>query len=270
MAEITASLVNELRSKTGQPMMACKKVLTEARGDIAKAVEIFRKMGVKDSVTARITSEGRVFGALSPDGRLGAIVNINANTDFTAKSDLIRNLGQDALKVLLANPKADAATDPTIKEKVTQAAQTTGENVHLGKTAVAAAPEGGKVALYNYAITGKIGVLMVFSSAPSDELVSDIGGHIAFAKPLALDRSGISADLIAKEKEIAVEQAKATGKPQQIAEKIAEGKLNAFFKEKALLDQDFFNAGKFKGSVADYLKQNKLSLLSYTRVELGQ
>jgi elongation factor Ts len=270
MAEITATLVNELRSKTGQPMMACKKVLTEAKGDIAKAVDIFRKMGVKDSVTARITSEGRVFGALSPDGRLGAIVNINANTDFTAKSDLIKNLGQDALKVLLANPKADAATDPTIKEKVTQAAQTTGENVHLGKTAVAAAPEGGKVGLYNYAITGKIGVLMVFSSAPSDELVSDIGGHIAFAKPLALDRSGISTDLIAKEKEIAVEQAKATGKPQQIAEKIAEGKLNAFFKEKTLLDQDFFNAGKFKGSVADYLKQNKLSLLSYTRIELGQ
>src|SRR5512133_1489489 len=99
MAEITASLVNELRSKTGQPMMACKKVLTEAQGDIAKAVEIFRKMGVKDSVTARVTSEGRVFGAVSADGKVGAIVSVNANTDFTAKSDLIKNLGQDALKI---------------------------------------------------------------------------------------------------------------------------------------------------------------------------
>jgi elongation factor Ts len=270
MAEITASLVNELRAKTGQPMMACKKVLTEAQGDIAKAVEIFRKMGVKDSVTARVTSEGRVFGAISPDGKLGAIVSVNANTDFTAKSDLIKGLGQEAIKILLTNPKADATSEPAIKEKVTAAAQTTGENVHIGRTAVAAAPEGGKVALYTYAITGKIAVLMVFSAAPSDELISDIGGHIAFAKPLALDRSGVPADVVAKEREIAVEQAKATGKPQQIAEKIAEGKLNAFFKEKTLLDQDFFNAAKFKGSIADYLKQNKLSLVSYTRVELGQ
>jgi elongation factor Ts len=269
MAEITAKLVNDLRTRTGQGMMECKKMLTETGGDIEKAMEAFRKKGVKASVTARVTSEGRVFGAVSADGKAGALVAVNANTDFTAKSDTVKGLAESALKVLLANPKADLASDAAVTTKVTEAAQTTGENVHLGKSAVATTADG-KVAVYNYAITGKIAVLMVFSGQPCDELISDIGGHIAFAKPIALDRTGVPAEIVAKEKEIAVEQAKATGKPQQIAEKIAEGKLNAFFKEQTLLDQDFFNAGKFKGSVSDYLKQNKVGLTSYTRVEVGQ
>ena len=124
--------------------------------------------------------------------------------------------------------------------------------------------------MYIYGITGKIGVLMAFKGNPSEELINDLGGHIAFAKPLALDRSGVPADIVAKEREIAVEQAKATGKPQQIAEKIAEGKLNAFFKEQTLLDQDFFNPGKFKGSITQYLQQNKVTLEKYVRVEVGQ
>src|SRR5205823_3510449 len=104
------------------------------------------------------------------------------------------------------------------------------------------APEGGKVGLYLYSITGKIGVLMSFIGNPSDELLTDVGGHIAFSRPLGLSRNELPADIVAGERALAVEQAKATGKPQNIAEKIAEGKLNAFFKERALLDQDFFNA----------------------------
>ena len=111
---------------------------------------------------------------------------------------------------------------------------------------------------------------MAFTGSPTDELIKQLGGHIAFARPVGLTRAEVPADLVAKEKEIAVEQAKATGKPQQIAEKIAEGKLNSFFAERVLLDQEFFNAQVFKGSVANYLKQNGVGLEKYVRLEVGQ
>lgn len=198
-----------------------------------------------------------------------ALVAINANTDFSAKSETVLQVAQDAAQLLLKNPKADAAQDPAISAKVTEAAQKTGENIHMGKTAAFAAANG-KVGLYVYGITGKIGVLMNFTGTPSDELIQDIGGHIAFAKPLALNRDGVPAELVAKERELAVEAAKATGKPQNIAEKIAEGKLNAFFKEQTLLDQDFFNAAKFKGSISQYLQQAGVTLTEYVRIEVGQ
>ncbi len=269
MAEITAKLVNELRAKTGQGMMECKKMLTEAKGDIDKAVELFRKKGVKSSVTARATSEGVVWGQISADGTVGALVSVNCNTDFTAKSEPVRQLAQQAADVLLRNPQADAAKDAAVALSVTDVAQKTGENVHVGKCAAFTNPQG-KIACYLYSITGKIGVLMNFTGQPSAELIQDLGGHIAFAKPVALNRDGVPADVVAKERDFAVEQAKATGKPQQIAEKIAEGKLNAFFKEQTLVDQDFFNPGKFKGSIAQYLKEAKITLNEYVRIEVGQ
>ena len=200
--------------------------------------------------------------------------------------------------------------------EITQVAQTTGENVRIGKTAYLSNPAG-TVALYLYAISGKIGVLMSFTGnpseelvrnmgghiafarpmgltreevpaetiakerefaveqakatgKPSEELVKQIGGHIAFARPVGMTRDEVPADLVAKEKEFAVEQAKATGKPQNIAEKIAEGKLNAFYKERALVDQDFFNSQKFKGSISDMLKSHKVTLEKYVRIEVGQ
>ena len=111
---------------------------------------------------------------------------------------------------------------------------------------------------------------MSFTGNPSDDLVKQIGGHIAFARPIGMTRSEVPAELVAKEKEFAVEQAKATGKPQNIAEKIAEGKMNAFFAERVLLDQEFFNAQVFKGNIQNYLKQNNVTLEKYVRIEVGQ
>jgi elongation factor Ts len=269
MADITAKTVNELRAKTGQPMMKCKEALAECGGDVDKAIEWFRKKGVKASILERATSEGRVGVAVSPDGSAGAIVEVNANTDFTAKSEVMADLLRSCLDALLRDPAANPAEQPDIKATITAAAQRTGENIHVGRSARLAAPAGGKVAAYRYTITGKIGVLMAFAGVPTDELVVDLGGHIAFSKPLGLDRASVPANIVAKEREIAVEQAKATGKPQQIAEKIAEGKLNAFFKERCLLDQDFFNSQKFSGTIADLLKQKGLKLEKYVRLEVG-
>jgi elongation factor Ts len=265
MAEITAKAVNELREKTGQPMMKCKQVLVEAGGDIAKAIDIFRKQGVKASLTERDATEGRVFGHGHPNA--AALVEINCNTDFTAKSEAISVIGNKLAHDLAHNAGMDVAASAT--PLLTEASQKTGENVRLGKTAVLTAPEGGKVGLYLYGISGKIGVLMAFKGSPSEDFVKQLGGHIAFARPLGLTRDTVPAELVAKEREVAVEQAKATGKPQQIAEKIAEGKLNSFFAEKVLLDQEFFNAGVFKGTITNYLKQNNVTLEKYVRVETG-
>lgn len=267
MAEITAKLVNELRARTGQAMMECKKMLTEVGGDIEKAIDAFRKKGVKSSLAERTASEGRVQGAASKDGKSAALVEINCNTDFTAKSEPVAALGKGAAEALICNPTANPSD--TLKEQFTAVSQTTGENVVLGKTAVLT---GERVGLYLYAISGKIGVLLQFAgnvANATDELITDLGGHIAFSKPLALDRSGIDAAVVEKERNYAIEEAKATGKPEAIATKIAEGKLNAFFKEKTLLDQDFFNAQKYKGTITQMLKEKGLTLVKYARVEVG-
>ncbi len=268
MAEITAKLVNELRSKTGQAMMKCKQVLTEAGGDMEKALEIFRKSGVKDSLRERSATEGRVLGVATEDGKAAALVEINCNTDFTAKSEPVLKLGTEAAQLLAHNPNSDIAQ--AIASPLTQVSQTTGENVQLGKSAAVQSPPGGKAGLYLYGITGKIGVVMAFTGQPGEELIKQLGGHIAFAKPIGLNRAEIPAELVAKEKAFAVEQAVATGKPQNIAEKIAEGKMNSFFAERALLDQEFFNAQVFKGTIANFLKQNGVGLEKYVRIEVGQ
>jgi elongation factor Ts len=270
MPEITAKLVNDLRAKTGQGMMECKKALQECSGDLDAAIDYFRKKGVKASLTERTATEGRIIGAQSPDRKAAALVEVNCNTDFTAKSEPVQKVGKTAAQMLLKSPSASVAEDAAVKAELTSVAQTTGENVKIGKTA-ALSNSAGAVGLYLYGITGKIGVIMSYSGAqPGEELIKQIGGHIAFARPLGLTRESVPKELVAKEREIAVEQAKATGKPQQIAEKIAEGKMNSFYAERVLLDQEFFNAQVFKGTVANYLKQHGVKLESYVRLEVGQ
>src|SRR5262245_40819783 len=129
MAEITAKAVNELRARTGQGMMECKKVLTEAGGDIEKAIEIFRKKGVKSSLQERAAGEGRVVGACN--GSAATLVELNCNTDFTAKSEPFMKLATDAANALLKNPTGDVSKDAAVASGLTQVAQTTGENVVL-------------------------------------------------------------------------------------------------------------------------------------------
>ena len=272
MAEITAKLVNDLRARTNQPMMDCKRMLTQTGGDIEKAIEEFRKKGIKSSLGERAATEGRVAAVVSEDGKAGAVVEVNCNTDFTAKSEPLLKLAAKAAQALLANPESDVAAAPQVNADVTTVAQTTGENIRIGRAGYLS-NSAGKVGAYLYSITGKIGVIMSVSgdvAKADEELFRQLGGHIAFAKPLGLNRSEVPAELVAKERAFAVEQATATGKPQQIAEKIAEGKLNAFFAERVLLDQEFFNSQVFKGTIANMLKNAGLTLEKYARVEVGQ
>jgi elongation factor Ts len=271
MAEITAKMVNELRAKTGQGMMECKKALTETGGDLEKAQEYFRKKGVKTSISERAASEGRVVGLSSADGKTAALVEINCNTDFTGKSDPVLKVATLAANLLLANPSADVAGAAEVKEQLTQVSQQTGENVRIGR-AVAFSNPGGKVGLFLYTVTNKIGVLTSINGNASEELIRDLGIHITARKPLALslNREGLPADLVAKERAFAVSQAVESGKPPQIAEKIAEGKMRTFYEERVLLDQEFINPDKFKGSLSDLLKKHGCTLEKYVRIEVGQ
>jgi elongation factor Ts len=270
MADITAKLVNDLRAKTGLGMMECKKALTETGGDVEKAIEHFRKKGVKTSITERAANEGRVTATVSPDHKHGAIVEINCNTDFTAKSEPLGKIADAAAAKLLANPQAKLAEDASLKEQLVAVAQQTGENVQIGRSATLAS--GGEIGSYLYSVAGKgkIAVLIALAGKKDDDVIRNLGMHIAAARPLAMTREEIPADTIAKEKEIAVEQAKATGKPQNIAEKIAEGKLKSFYSERVLLDQEFINPEVFEGPVANYLKSKNATLEKYVRVEVGQ
>src|SRR5471032_1590445 len=159
MAEITAKLVNELRSRTGQPMMDCKKMLENTAGDLSAAIDEFRKKGIKSSLGERAATEGRVIGAAAEDGKSASLVEINCNTDFTAKSEPFLKLGAKAAELLLKNPTADVSKATEVAATATEVSQQTGENVRLGKTAVLS-NAAGKVGLYLYGITGKIGVLL--------------------------------------------------------------------------------------------------------------
>lgn len=265
MAEITAKMVNELRAKTGQGMMECKKALQETGGDVEKAVEYFRKKGVKTSVLSRAANEGRVLTTLLND-KTGVIVEVNCNTDFTAKSDPVTKILEAAVKLLAANPAAQVAEDAGVKALLTQAAQTTGENIQIGRHQVVSNPAG-KVGAYQH-YTGKVGVLVSLTGNPSDDLIKDLCLHITAARPLALDRDSVPAEIVAKEKEIAIEQAKATGKPQNIAEKIAEGKMRTFFEERVLLDQKFVKDDS--KTITQLLQAGGAKLEKYVRIEVGQ
>lgn len=266
MAAITASLVNELRNKTGLGMMECKKMLTETGGDIQKAVDEFRKKNVKTSILERATTEGRV--EVLTKGNVAAAAEIVCNTDFTAKSDEVLKLAQNVASLLASDPSINASENAATKEAIANASKVTGENVQVGRTATLTGNVGSY--LYSTAGKGKIGVLLQFEGPASDDIVKALGMHIAAARPVALSRDQVPAELVAKEREIAIEQAKATGKPQNIAEKIAEGKMSSFYAERVLLDQEFINADLFKGKVSDLLKSKGTQLKQYVRLEVGQ
>ncbi|HQY87312.1 MAG TPA: translation elongation factor Ts [Tepidisphaeraceae bacterium] len=268
MAQITAQLVNQLRQSTGLGMNECKAALVEADGDLETAISNLRKKGVKAGVAARAASEGRLFVKKSADGKSAVITEVLCNTDFTARSEPITQLLTIAADKALSG--GDAHNDVGLKDLLTNVAQKTGENVTLGRVKVLKNP-GGKVGGFLYSVTNKIAVLASTSANASDELINDLCLHLTAYKPVALGltREAVPANVIAKEKEIAVERAKATGKPQAIAEKIAEGQLASFFKERVLPEQEFINPEKFKGTIADLLKKNEVTMNEFVRVEIG-
>lgn len=272
MAEITASMVKELRERTDAPMMDCKKALTEAEGDMARAEEILRvRFGNKASKAAgRVAAEGVVAVSIKADGKLGAIVEINSETDFCAKNADFLAFTSQVAEAAATNKPADVAAlsalnieGGNVEDIRTQLIGKIGENITVRRFVVTEA----KGKLVSYVHGGKIGVLVDLVGG-DEALGKDIAMHIAAAKPKSLDASGIPAELIEAERRVAIEKAKEAGKPEAMLDKIADGTVQKFLKEVTLLSQPFVKDDK--QTIEQLLKSNNASIASFTMYVVGE
>ncbi len=275
MAEITASMVKELREKTDAPMMECKKALSEAAGDMDKAEEILRvKLGNKASkAAARVTAEGIVGVYISADAKLGAMVEVNCETDFVAKNDdflaLVKNVAELVATKNPADVEALSALEingQTVEEVRKALVGKIGENMSIRRFVRTEAK--GAVASYIHG-GSKIGVLIDLVGG-EEALAKDLAMHIAASKPKSLDASGVPAELLDVERRIAIEKAREAGKPEAMLEKIAEGTVQKFLKDVTLLDQVFVKAEDGKQTVSQLLKSKGASVAGFTLYVVGE
>ncbi len=269
---ITASMVKELRGRTDAPMMDCKKALTEAEGDMDRAEEILRvRFGNKASKAAgRVAAEGVVSVYIADDGKSGAMVEVNSETDFCAKNEEFLKFTADLAEAVAGNDVSDIEAagalsmgGATVEETRAQLVGKIGENITPRRFVRPAAE--GKLASYVHG--GKIGVIVDVVGG-DDALAKDIAMHIAAAKPKALDESGVDAALIEKERRVAIEKAKEAGKPETMLDKIATGTVNKFLKEVTLLNQGFVKEDK--KSISQLLKENDAKVASFTMYVVGE
>lgn len=273
MAEITASMVKDLREKTDAPMMECKKALTEANGDMAKAEEILRvKLGSKASKAAsRVTAEGIV--AICVDGAKAAMVEVNCETDFVAKNDDFLAFSQNVAKLVCAGGVADVQSlgdkplgAGTVESQRSALVGKIGENISVRRFQTFQA----KGKMYSYVHGGsKIGVLVDLVGG-DEALGRDLAMHIAASKPKALDSSGVDASLIETERRIAAEKAAESGKPAEIVAKMVEGTVQKFLKEVTLLGQVFVKAEDGKQTIEQLLKAKGASIASFALFVVGE
>jgi len=261
MAEITAALVKELRELTGLGMMECKKALTEAGGDIKKAEELLRvKSGAKaNKAASRIAAEGVVGTYVSPDGKVGALVELNSETDFVAKNEefvaFARSLAE---RVAKDNPKDFTGEEENRQRLV----QKLGENISIRRFKRLEAK--GKLALYLHGV--KIGVLVDFEGP--EETGKDVAMHIAFAKPQYMTKAEVAPEVVQRERERELARAKESGKPPEIAAKMVEGSLNKFLGELTLLGQPFVKDDK--QTVEKVLAAKKAKVNAYAFFVVGE
>ena len=276
MAEITASAVAKLREMTNAGMMDCKKALTEAKGDMSAAVDILRKKGAATATTkvGREAREGVVAQYISPEGRLGVLVEVNCQTDFVARNDMFRAFADDVAKRLAADPKTDFEAD-----RVALVAKIR-ENIQIPRHSRMEVSGNGMVAAYIH--TGaKVGVLVevgagkesTTSNPEFKQLVKDITLQIAAGHPFAVSREQVPADVLAKEKEIAADQFK--NKPPQAVAKIVEGKLEKFYQSYCLVDQGFVKKNSevsVKEHIGIVAKQlgDEITVRRFVRFQVGE
>ncbi|MBB5214125.1 translation elongation factor Ts [Parapusillimonas granuli] len=271
MAQITASMVKELREKTDAPMMECKKALTEADGDMARAEEILRvKLGNKASkAAARITAEGLIGLHIAADGKRGTLIEVNCETDFVAKNDdFIAFINQVAELATEKNPADVAALnelplgDGTVESIRAALVGKIGENISIRRFERFETAD----QLASYVHGGKIGVLVEFSGP--DETGKDLAMHIAATKPKALDAAGVPAADIAAERSVAEQKAAESGKPAEIVAKMVEGSVQKFLKEVTLLSQPFVKNDK--QTVEQMLKEKGAKVARFSLYVVGE
>ena len=274
MAAITASMVAELRGKTDAPMMECKKALTEAAGDMAKAEELLRvKLGTKAGKAAsRVTAEGVVASFV--EGNLGALVEVNSETDFVSKNDSFIAMAKAAAELIAKHNPADIDAlgalayeqdgfGPTLEDVRKALIGKIGENMSFRRFKRF---EGSELAAYLHG--SRIGVLVAFEGDAA--AAKDVAMHIAAMKPVALTSAEVPADLIEKERSVAAAKAEESGKPAEIAAKMVEGAVQKYLKEVSLADQVFVKAEDGKQTVGAMLKAKNTTIKAFTLYVVGE
>lgn len=270
---ITAADINKLRQQTGAGMMDCRKALTESNGDFEAAIDYLRKKGQKVAALRgdREAKEGVIIAQTSGDNKTGYIINVSCETDFVSKNADYVAFAQSIMDAAIANNVKNAEEltktkidNELIEDKLNEQVAKIGEKISISRFERINAPY---VAAYIHG-SYRMGVLVGFNKK-ADEAGKDVAMQIAAMNPIAVDQDSVPVETIAREKEIAIEQVKAEGKPAEMAEKIAIGKINKFFKESTLLAQAFVKDGN--KSVADYLKSidADLKVTEFKRVALG-
>ena len=273
---VTASLVKELREKTGAGMMDCKKVLTETDGDMEKAIELLRERGIAKAAkkSGRVAAEGLVEAYISEDGKVGAIVEVNSETDFVAKNEEFKTFVMNVAKqVVEKNPKdveellnqeATFEAGKTVNEALVGKIATIGENLSIRR--FARFESEGLLESYIHG-DGKIAVLINMAKGDK-EVAKDLCMQIAAARPEYLNEQSVPAERVEKEKEILKVQTMNEGKPEAIAEKIVQGRIRKFFEEICLVDQVFVKDSNMK--VSELLKQKDAEVVEFARFEKGE
>lgn len=286
MANITAKMVAELRAKTGAGMMDCKKALNETAGDMEAAVDFLRKKGLSAAAKKadRVAAEGMVTAA--GEGSRGAIVEVNAETDFVAKNEGFQKFAAGVAEAVIESAPADVeglkekpfpGNDRTVAEELTHQVATIGENMNIRRfSRFEASP--GVVASYVHG-GGKIGVLVELETAAGDDervgaLARQLAMHVAAVNPQYLDRSEVPSEVVEKEKEIMRVKAKESGKPEQIIEKIVDGQINKYYGEICLLEQVYvIDTDRKVGQVVEGLAKelgSEVKLNRFARFQLGE
>ncbi len=266
MAEISAGMVKELRELTGLPMMECKKALAECDGDLRKAEELLRiKSGAKASKAAsRIAAEGVIGSYVSGDGKLGALVELNCETDFVAKNDEFLAFAQSLAEQVATRNPADLAAlaNSDVESRRQRLVQKIGENITIRRFRRLQAA--GKLALYLHG--SRIGVLVDHEGL--EEIGRDLAMHIAFARPRYLRKTDVPLEVVNEERKIQEARAKESGKPPEIAARMVEGAVNKFLGEITLLGQPFVKDDKL--TVEKALAAKKAKVSSYAFLVVGE
>lgn len=270
MANITAGMVKELRERTGLGMMDCKKALVEADGDMEKAIDDLRKAsGMKAAKKAgRIAAEGIVMTKVAADGKYGIIIEVNSETDFVARDSNFLNFANTILERAFNSKQTDvAALMAGDLENAREAlVQKIGENINVRRIQLVEAASNGVVDGYVHS-NNRIAV-MVGLTGGTDGLAKDIAMHVAAVNPLVVRSDDVPKELLAKEAEIYSAQARESGKPEEIIEKMIQGRLRKFVAEVSLLDQPFVKDGEI--TVAALLKKAGADVASFIRYEVGE
>jgi elongation factor Ts len=272
---ITAQMVKELREKTGAGMMDCKKALTETDGDMDKAIDFLREKGIAKAAKKadRIAAEGTTF--ITSEGNTAIILEVNAETDFVAKNENFQNLVKELAEHLLATKPASVeeamdqkmANGSSVTEFINTAIAKIGEKITLRRFEIRTKGDDAAFGEYLH-MGGRIGVLTVVEGTTDASVAKDVAMHAAALNPKYVSRDQVSAEEVEREREVLKQQALNEGKPENIVEKMVEGRLGKYFEDICILDQTFVKNPDQK--VRQYLESNKATLTDFIRYEVGE